>query len=120
MGRITAVSMSIAAAALSAASLATATPAIAAPPIAYPFVNSSGTQDRYLVNSDGSGKVLLYSPGKVSIRMVDMNPAANQLAIVESDFGGFKIINYSSAGVRQSVTPVSDECTISGIDFHPT
>jgi hypothetical protein len=95
-------------------------PAHAAPPIAYPLVSSNGNQDLYLVNPDGSGKVLLYSAGKVGIGMLDMNAAANQLAIVETGFKGFKIINYSSAGVRQSINPVSDTCTISGIDFHPT
>jgi hypothetical protein len=84
-------------------------------------VSNNGSQDLYLVNPDGSGKVLLYSPGKVGIYFVDMNPAANQLAVVDTNLsGGFKIINYSSAGVRQSITPVSDSCTISGLDFHPT
>jgi len=122
MGKITKASMLFSAAGLLAgASLFSAAPASAAPPIAYPFVSNNGNQDLYLVNPDGSGKVLLYSPGKVAIFFVDMNPAANQLAVVDKSLSsGFKIISFNSAGVRQSVTPVSDPCTISGIDFHPT
>lgn len=109
------------AALLVGASLAlAAAPAQAAPPIAYGLVNGT-KMDLYLTNPDGSGKVLLYStPNKVNIGMVDIDPSANRLALVESDFKGFKVIDYTSAGVRTNIASVSDACQINGIDFHPT
>jgi len=97
-----------------------AAPAFGAPPIAYAFVSSNGNQDLYLVNSDGSGKVLLYSAGKVALSLVDMDPSANRLVFRQSNSSGFKIIEYSSAGVRTNVTTVADPCQIMGLDFHPT
>jgi hypothetical protein len=106
---------------VASASLALAiSPAHAAPPIAYGLVNGT-KMDLYLTNPNASGKVLLYSTDKkVNIGMVDMDPSANRLALVQSDFSGFKVIDYSSAGVRTNVTSVSDACQIHGIDFHPT
>ncbi len=97
-----------------------AAPALAAPPIAYALVSSNGSQDLYLVNPNGSGKVLLYSAGKASIGMVDMDPVANRLAIVQSNSSGFKIIDYNASGVRTNVTTVADSCQINGFDFHPS
>jgi len=95
--------------------------AAAAPPIAY--TNAAGSNvDLYLINPNGSGKVLLYSsPNKSNIGIVDMDPASNRLVITESASKGFKIITYNAAGVRQSVTAVNpDNCFVQGIDFHPT
>jgi len=109
--------------------LATASPALAAgggPPIAYVVV-SGGTNDLYLSNSDGTGKVKLYSSGnKVGIIHVDIRPGGNQLAIIEQSVAGglgtLKIINYSDAGARQSVTTVDSgaSCYVNGADYHPT
>lgn len=97
-----------------------AAPVLAAPPIAYGLVNGT-KMDLYLTNPDGTGKVLLYSTAnKVNIGMVDMDPGANRLALVQSDFSGFKVIEYSSAGVRTNVISVPDPCQVRGIDFHPT
>jgi hypothetical protein len=100
--------------------LAAAGSAHAAPPIAYGLVNGTRA-DLYLSNPDGSGKVLLYSTAnKTTIGMLDINPAANQLAIVESGANPLKIIDYNAAGVRTNVTSVPDSCQIKGVDFHPT
>ena len=105
---------------LSAAAAFSSVPAHAAPPIAYSIANGSA-QDLYLVNPDGSGRVLVYStPSRVDIGILDVNPAANQLAIAETRSTGFKIIDYSPAGTRLSVTPVNDGCLVEGLDFHPT
>jgi len=106
---------------LASASLAFPAMAAAAPPIAY--TNAAGSNvDLYLINPNGSGKVLLYSsPNKSNIGIVDMDPASNRLVITESASKGFKIITYNAAGVRQSVTAVNpDNCFVQGIDFHPT
>lgn len=103
------------------ASFAAPSVATAAPSIAYTNATGSNT-DLYLINPDGSGKVLLYSsPNRSNIGLVDMDPKSNRLVITESASKGFKIIQYNDAGVRQSVTPVNpDGCFIEGIDFHPT
>jgi len=95
--------------------------AVAAPTIAYS--NTAGSNaDLYLINPNGSGKVLLYSsPNKSNIGLIDMDPTSNRLVITESSSKGFKIITYNAAGVRQSVTSVNpDGCFVEGIDFHPS
>jgi hypothetical protein len=113
---------------LSATILAAASPLAAAPggpPIAY-VLASGQTNDLYLSNADGSGKVKLYTSGnKVGIIQVDIRPGGNQLAIVEQSVAGgrgtLKIINYSDAGVRQSVVTVNSgpSCEVNGVDYHP-
>ena len=102
--------------------LLAAAPADAAPPIAYTMANNTKSVDLYLVNPDGSGKIKLYTTAKgTNVRLLDMNPIANQLAITESSSQHIvKIINYDSAGVVGSITTLNDPCLISGIDFHPT
>lgn len=97
-------------------------PAFAAPPIAYTMANNTKSVDLFLVNPDGTGKVRLYTTAKGgSIHLLDMNPIANQLAIVESTSQHVvKVINYSAAGVAGTITTFNDPCFISGIDFHPT
>jgi len=111
-----------------AGAFAAASPALAAvggPPIAY-AVGSGQTQSIYLTNPDGTGSVKLYTTGnKVNIVQIDMRPGGNQMAIIEQSIAGgqgvLKIINYSDAGVRQSVTPVaSGNCRNLGVDYHPT
>ena len=102
-----------------AASLAIAAAAHAAPSVAYTLRGKKGSEI-HLVNPTGSGDLLLYSTSS-GIPFIDMNPVANQLAFVDTTGAtGFKLINYSSTGVRQSVVPVNDGCAVSGIDFHPT
>jgi len=106
---------------IASASLTFSTLATAAPTIAY--TNSTGgNADLYLINPDGSGKVLLYSsPNRSNIGLIDMDPKSNRLVITEGGSKGFKLITYNDAGVRQTVTPVNpDGCFIEGIDFHPT
>jgi len=106
---------------LASAALALPAMADAVPTIAYS--NTAGSNaDLYLINPDGSGKVLLYStPTRTNIGMIDMDPNSNRLVITESRSKGFKIITYSATGVRQSVTNVDpDGCDVQGIDFHPT
>lgn len=99
---------------------AIAAPASGAPPIAYAKEAGAGF-DLYLANPNGSGAVKLYStPAKNSIGVLDMNPAANEVAIVESRATGFKIIGYNSAGVRTSITPFDDGCYVNNLDFHPS
>jgi len=123
MGSFTKASMLLSAAAF----VATASPALAVtggPPIAY-VLGSGQANDLYLSNPDGSGKVKLYSSAnKVGIVNVEVRPGGNQLAIVEqssASLGALKIINYSDAGVRQSVTTVDNgSCYVNGIDYHPS
>lgn len=117
MGKITKASMLISAAALFAAA-----PVRAAPPIAYTMANNLKGVDLFLVNPDGSGKVKLYStPKGSSIQLLDMNPIANQVAIVESSSQHVvKFINYSAAGGAGAITTLNDPCLIGGIDFHPS
>jgi len=99
----------------------TATPVRAAPPIAYTIANNTKSVDLFLVNPDGTGRVRLYTTAKgASIHLLDMNPIANQVAIVETDQHVVKLINYSAAGVAGTITTFNDPCFISGIDFHPT
>ena len=75
----------------------------AAPPIAYGLVNGT-KMDLYLTNPDGSGKVLLYSTAnKVNIGMVDMDPSANRLALVQSDFSGFFFRGQSKWGTVDAI-----------------
>jgi hypothetical protein len=63
---------------------------------------------------------LLYSTAaKVGLGYLDMNPLVNQIAVIESRSTGFKVINYNSAGVRQSVVAVNDGCGTGGLDFNP-
>ena len=111
-----------------AVALASATPAFAAaggPEIAY-ALTSGNTQSIYLANADGTGTVKLYTTGsKVNVSEIDIRPGGNQMAIIENSIAGgqgiLKIINYSDAGVRQSVTPVSSgSCVVNGVDYHPT
>ncbi|HEY1144475.1 MAG TPA: hypothetical protein VGE68_10665 [Sphingomicrobium sp.] len=111
-----------------AAAIAMASPALAVvggPAIAY-ALTSGQTQSIYLANPDGSGTVKIYTGGsKVGINQIDIRPGGNQMAILESSIAGgqgiLKIINYSDAGVRQSVTTVdSGNCQIVGVDYHPT
>jgi hypothetical protein len=105
--------------AISTASIAA--PAIGAPPIAY--AKQAGTSfDLYLTNPNGSGTVKLYSsPAKNTIGVVDMNPATNEVAIVESRAAGFKIISYTDAGVRTNVTAFDDNgCRVQYLDYHPS
>ena len=95
-------------------------PAYAAPPIAYTMANNSKGVDLFLVNPDGSGKVKLYSTPN-SIRLLDMNPLANQVAIVDNaNPQVVKFINYSAAGIPGAITTFNDSCQIVGMDFHPT
>lgn len=112
----------------SAAIALAASPALAVaggPPIAY-VLASGGTNDLYLSNPDGTGKVKLYSSAnKVGIVQVDMRPGGNQLAIIEqssASLGALKIINYTDAGVRQSVSTINSgaSCYVNGVDYHPT
>lgn len=115
MGMITTASKIFCASALFAAGSA-----YAAPPIAYAFTNGKG-MDLNLINPDGTGKVLLYSTAaRVGLGYLDMNPVANQIAVIESRSTGFKVINYNSAGVLQSLVAVNDGCGTAGLDFHPT
>jgi len=102
--------------------LLAAAPAHAAPPIAYTMANNQKSVDLFLVNPDGTGKIKLYTTAKgANIRLLDMNPNANQLAILESSSQHLvKIIDYDSAGVAGTITILNDPCLISGIDFHPT
>jgi len=59
---------------LASASLALPAMAAAAPTIAYSNTVGSNA-DLYLINPDGSGKVLLYSsPNKSNIGVIDMEP----------------------------------------------
>src|SRR5689334_6433205 len=111
-----------------AAAIAVASPALAVvggPPIAY-ALGSGQTQSVYLANPDGSGTVKLYTSGsKVGIVQIDIRPGGNQMAIIEqssASLGALKIINYSDAGVRQSVTTVDSGagCYVNGVDYHPT
>ena len=114
---------------LASASLCAASSAVAAtsggPQIAYSLL-SGYTQSIYLTNSDGSGKVKLYTTAnKANIGDIDIRPGGNQLAITESSIAGgqgvLKIINYTDAGVRGTVTTVSmPGCTAIGIDYHPS
>ena len=126
MGKNTKASMLFSAAALfAAASPAAAVPG--GPPIAY-VVNSGSTFDVYLSNSDGSGKVKVYSTTtKHSLWQIDVRPGGNQLALVEnvnppSILGTIKIISYSDVGVVSNVTSIApnDNCQVLGIDYHPT
>jgi len=113
---------------LASASLCVASSAFAAtpggPPIAYALL-SGYTQSIYLTNPDGSAKVKLYTTAnKVNIGDIDVRPGGNQLAIIEGSIAGgqgvLKIINYTDAGVRGTVTTVSmPGCTAQGIDYHP-
>ena len=99
---------------------AIATPAFSAPPIAYAKEVGSGF-DLFLSNPDGTGAVKLYSgPAKNSIGPIDMNPAANEVAIVESRSPGFKIVRYTDAGVRTTVTTFNDGCHVRRLDYHPS
>jgi len=111
-----------------AVALASATPAFAAaggPEIAY-ALTSGQTQSIYLANPAGTGTVKLYTTAsKVGISEIDIRPGGNQMAIIENSIAGgqgiLKIINYSDAGVRQSVTTVnSGSCVVNGVDYHPT
>jgi len=126
MGKITKALMLLSAGAL----IATASPAAAVtggPPIAY-VIDSGKTFDVYLGNSDGTGKVKVYSTTtKHSLWQIDVRPGGNQLALVEnvnppSILGTIKIISYSDAGVVSNVTSIapSDNCQVLGIDYHPT
>jgi hypothetical protein len=126
MGKITKALMLLSAGAL----IATASPAAAVtggPPIAY-VINIGKTFDVYLGNSDGTGKVKVYSTTtKHSLWQIDVRPGGNQLALVEnvnppSILGTIKIISYSDAGVVSNVTSIapSDNCQVLGIDYHPT
>ena len=68
---------------LASASLALPTMAAAAPPIAY-ATESGSKLDLYLINPNGSGKVLLYSsPNKSNIGLIDMDPTSNRLVVTE-------------------------------------
>jgi hypothetical protein len=113
---------------VAALALASASPALAAaggPPIAYALA-SGQTQSIYLANPDGSGTVKVYTGGsKVNIIAIDIRPGGNQMAILEQSIAGgqgvLKIINYSDAGIRQSVITVdSGNCQNLGVDYHPT
>jgi hypothetical protein len=97
-----------------------AAPALGAPLIAYAKEAGAGF-DLYLANPNGTGAVKLYSgPAKNSIGPVDMNPAANEVAIVESRSPGFKIVRYTDAGVRTTVTSFNDGCYVRSLDYHPS
>jgi len=124
MGQIIKASTLLCACALfAAASPAAAVPG--GPAIAY-ALTSGQTQSIYLANPDGTGTVKLYTTGsKVGISELDIRPGGNQMAIIESSsasLGVLKIINYSDAGVRQSVTTVASgaSCYVNGVDYHPT
>jgi hypothetical protein len=109
------------------AAIAFADPALAAtpggPPIAY-ALQSGYTYSIFLTNPNGTGTVKLYTgPNKANIGQIDMRPGGNELAILEGSAArnSLKIITYSDAGSRTSVTtlPMGD-CTATGIDYHPS
>src|SRR5690242_14249326 len=108
----------VALAATSAAAISV--PALAAPPIAY--TKEAGTKyEVYLTNPNGSGTVKLFtSAARNAIGVLDMNPAANEIAIAESRATGFKIIRYTDAGLPGTVTTFDDGCYVRYLDYHPS